>query len=83
MKCTWTEYKRYVEGELCVLNHDQLTSDLIETFKLQEDLEIRSKILHPKELGIPKQMFHWALMKCIKPKIHSQTRSTHQETEVL
>lgn len=56
---------------------------LIEKFELQADLEIRRKILDPNDIGVHKWMFHWALTKCIEPKVHSQSTFMHQEAEIF
>lgn len=58
-------------------------SDLIAKFKSQVDSEIKTKILDLNDMGIQKQMFHWALTKCIKTKVHSQTTFTWHKTEVV
>lgn len=62
-----------LDGSLGHIDLDECMVNLLDKFKVQLDVEIKTKVLDLNDLRVMKSMFHWALVKCIKPKVHSQT----------
>lgn len=82
-KCNGEEFVRNEKWELRNLNHDQLVANLLAKHKAWVNLNVRAKILDTNDLGVKKKMFNWDLVKCIKPKVHSQTTFTRTEQQVF
>lgn len=70
-ECIGEEVKKNAQVEIMQNHHDYILQKLIEKCKAQEDLEIVTKVLDPNGLGAIRCIFHWALTKCVKPKVHS------------
>lgn len=63
-------------------NVGEMVQELLKRLKAL-GANIWMKVLNPNDLVIEKRMFHWALIKSIKPMVHSQTTMTRVETMVL
>lgn len=81
--CTNAEFGKNVERETAEISHTFILKGSIERFKVQPDLESRTKVLDPNDIGVYKRMFYWALTKCIKPKSYSQSTFTRKEKEII
>lgn len=81
--CVGSEYVDLLDGSLGMLQLDEFMNALLDKFKVQPNLDIRTKVLDPNVLGIQKWMFHWALTNSIKPEVHLQTTFTRVKTEVF
>lgn len=74
--CNGQEFsKETPEGPTDLANVYAMAQNLLRLFNAP-GVEIRMKVLDPKDLGIQKRMFHWALLKSIKAKVHSQLAVT-------
>lgn len=74
--------KDTLEGPIVEANTEEMVWELLRCFKVSR-VEIKTKVLNLNNLAIEKRMFHWLLLKSIKPKVHYQKIVMKGETMVI
>lgn len=77
--CDGFEYTRDSGRSSMCVEFRLVVEELLAKFRVQSDVEINTKVLHPNDLGVHKRTFHWALAKSITLKVHRRLLSPKQK----